>query len=174
MELKWIKERENTYKAGYRKMLKKFFRLPNGKLQDYDIKNEGKTACILALTPKNKVLLEKVYRPGPEKILLEMPGGFVEKGEDPQKAIERELLEETGYRGEIEFVGTLLDDAYSNRIRHTFVAKNCRKVKKPELEEDEIFELVKMSLKDFRKHLQKGELTDSASGYQALDYLGLL
>jgi len=37
------------------------------------------------------------YRHGSETVILEIPGGCVDPGEEPIKAAERELLEETGY-----------------------------------------------------------------------------
>jgi ADP-ribose pyrophosphatase len=96
--------------------------------------------------------------------------------EDKIKKAEDELLEETGYKGKIEFAGTAVHDAYSSKIRHVFIAKNCIKVSEPRTtEEDEKFvEIIEMSLEDFRKHLRSGQLTDVESGYLALDYLGLL
>ena len=37
------------------------------------------------------------YRHALGEVMLNMPGGMVEEGEDPLAAIQRELLEETGY-----------------------------------------------------------------------------
>jgi len=118
--------------------------------------------------------LAKQFRPGPEKILLEMPGGTVDTGEDPEKAIKRELLEETGYTGDFKFIGASLDCAYSTMIRYNFVALGCHKIQEQKLEENEFIEVVEVSLNDFRKHLRKGELTDIESGYLGLDFLGML
>lgn len=156
-------------------MLKKTFILPNGQTAEYDIKDNGQTVCVLAFTSDNKIILEKVFRPGPEKILMEMPGGFVDEGEDPNKAISRELLEETGYSGDFEFVGTVIDDAYSNCIRNIFIGKNCKKVQDPKPEfDEENMEIFEMSLDDFKKHLRSGQLTDTEAGFMALDFLKLL
>jgi ADP-ribose pyrophosphatase len=119
-------------------------------------------------------VLVKVFRPGPEKVIMEMPGGFVKKGEDPTTAAKRELLEETGYSGDFELVGETLDDAYSNAVRYCFVATNCKKVQEPQWEDDEESEVVEMTLDDFRAHLRSGQLTDIEIGYLALDHLNLL
>lgn len=176
MNLSWKKIKEEKYKAGYRKLVKRTFLLPNGVEANYDLLDDGNDLCILALTPDNKVVLSKVFRPGPEKVLLEMPAGMLHEGEDPKKKADDELLEETGYKGKMEFIGTLIHDAYSNKIRYCFVAKNCVKIQEPTTtEEDEKFvEVVEMSVSDFRKHLKSGELTDVEVGYLALDYLDLL
>lgn len=172
--LSWKKIKEESYRAGWRKMIKKTFILLNGTEADYDIKDEGRTICGLVLTTENKVLLMKVFRPGPEKVLMELPGGFVNKDEELIDAAKRELLEETGYTGDFELVGNCIDDAYSNCVRHCFVAKNCKKIQEPKWEEDEKCELMELSLEDFRVHLRSGQLTDVEIGYMALDFLGLL
>lgn len=173
-DLNWKKIKEEPYRAGWRKMLKKTFILLNGHEFTYDTKDEGKMICGLSLTPENKVIITKVFRPGPEKVLMELPGGHMEPNEKPLDAAKRELLEETGYTGNFELVGECVDDAYSNAIRYCFVAKNCKKVQEPEWEEDEECEIIEMDLKDFREHLRSGQLTDVEIGYLALDHLNLL
>lgn len=170
----WKKINETPITAGFRKLLKKTFQLPDDRVVDFDIKQEGPAVCILSLTDSNKVLLVKQFRPGPEKILLEMPGGAVEKGETPEKAARRELLEETGYSGDFKFVGTCLDCAYSSMVRYVFVAKNCYKIQEQKLDDLEFGEVVEMPFMEFRNHLRTGELTDVECGYLALDFLGLL
>ena len=86
-------------------MLKRTFKLPDGKTADFDIIKSGAVVCTLALTPDKKVILVRQFRAGPEKILTEMPGGFIDKGESPKAAAKRELLERSGYTGEFKFIG---------------------------------------------------------------------
>ena len=171
---KWKKIKEESYKAGFRKMIKKFFILPNGKEMDFDIKHEGSPVCVLALTPDNNVVLAKQFRPGPEEVLLELPGGGSEEGESPLEAMERELLEETGYKGDMKEVTTCFDCAYSTCVRHCFVATNCVKVQEPQFDEGEFIEIAEIPLSEFRELLRSGCLTDVEVGYLGLDYLGLL
>lgn len=173
--LKWEKIGEDThFKAGWRKMIHRKFKLLNGKEAEYDLKDEGMSVNILALTPENKVILVEVFRPGPEKVLKELPAGMINKDENPMDAAKRELLEETGYEGELELVAQTIDDGYSNCVRNCFVARNCKKTSEPEWEDDEICNIVEMDMVDFRKHLQSGQLTDIEVGYLCLDYLKLL
>ncbi len=171
MNLKWQKIKQTSYKSGYKKMLKKTFKLPGGQVKDYDIRDEGNQINIVAITPKNKVILVKIFRPGPEEILMEIPGGSADKNEKPLDAAKRELLEETGYSGEFELIGSVIDDAYSNCIRYTYLCKNSQKVQDPKREEDEIMEVVEMDINEFKVHIRSGRLTDTESGYLALEYL---
>lgn len=159
---------------GRRKITKRIFELPDGQHQEFDIKLEGNPVCVLALTKENRVILAKQFRPGPEKILFELPGGGTERGETFEQAIVRELLEETGFIGDIQFVGTSLADAYSTLLRYNFVATSCKKVAEPKNPEHEETEVVIMPLDEFRQHLRTGDLTDVTTGYLGLDFLGLL
>jgi len=170
----WRKLGERMLYDGYRSVLGRRYVLPNGSERELEIKLEGPTAVVLALTADDDVLLVREFRPGVEEELLELPGGAVDEGEEPLEAARRELLEETGYGGELEYAGGMVDCAYSTRIRHTFVARGCVKVQEPTPDEGESPELELVSLGEFRKHLRGGQLTDVGPGYLALDHLGLL
>jgi ADP-ribose pyrophosphatase len=125
-------------------------------------------------TKDKKVILAKQFRPGPGKVFNELPSGGIEKKESLEEAIQRELLEETGYIGKIEYVGKSYADGYSNMIHHCFVAIDCEKVAEQKLDEGEFVEVVLLSLKEFRELLRSGDMTDIQSGYMGLDFLGLL
>ncbi len=167
-------KREQIFSKYSCKIEKVDYKLPNGTVSDFYIKGEGVVVSSLALTPDNQVVLVKQFRPGPQKVLLEIPGGGIEPGEDHLTAAKRELLEESGYQGEFEFIGTCLDDAYSTMIRCCYVATNCKKVAEPIETPTEKTEPVLLNLQEFRKLLRSGEMTDVEVGYLGLDYLGLL
>ena len=166
--------REQAFKKYSRVIDKVIFKLPDGTETDFYLKAESPAASMLALTPDNQVILVRQYRPGPQKILLELPGGFVDPNEDPAATASREFLEETGYKGDFEFIGTCLDDAYSSMKRYCFVAKNCTQVGEPQNTDTEHTEVVLLPLDEFRKLLRSGEMTDVEVGYLGLDYLNLL
>lgn len=171
----WLElSREQVFKKYSRSISKVMFRLPDGSESDFYIKEESPAAGVLGLTDQNEVILVKQFRPGPKKILNELPGGFVDPGENALEAIEREFLEETGYAGEFEFVGTCLDDAYSTMVRHCYVARNCKKVAEPTHTQTEQTEVLLVPLADFRALLRSGEMTDVEVGYLGLDHLQML
>lgn len=168
----WEKLNETPYKAGYRRWINKEFELPNGKIADFDIKHEGETAAVLAITLENKVLIARQFRPGPEMIIDELPGGAIDKGEEPIDAMKRELLEETGYTGDLEYLGKSMSCAYSTRICHHFLARNCKKIQEPDLDDTEFVELIEKSIEDFKKQLDEGMFSNERTAYRGLKRLG--
>jgi ADP-ribose pyrophosphatase len=174
MNLAWEKISEEKYRAGHRRILRRVFRLPNRTEDTFDIHDEGRSVSILALTADQHVLIAKQYRPGPEKVVLDLPCGMIEKGESPLIAAKRELLEETGYVGELREIGTCLESAYSTKVRHNFVATNCIRVSEPMLDATEFIDVVQLGVPEFRTLLRSGELTVVETGYLGLDALGML
>lgn len=55
---------------------------------------------VLAVTPDRQMVLVNQFRFGVNALSWELPGGVIEKGEDPLAAGVRELEEETGFVGE--------------------------------------------------------------------------
>ncbi len=67
--------------------------------------NPRPTATLICMKNNNLLLVRRAKNPG--KGLWCLPGGFVERGETPEKAAERELMEETGLRGKAKtLIGT--------------------------------------------------------------------
>jgi ADP-ribose pyrophosphatase len=168
----WQKRAETVAYDHFRRVLSRTFELPDGTVADFEVLDLLDCVAVLALTPDDEVLLVEEFRPGPEAILLELPGGVVERGQAPIDAARAELLEETGYEGDLIEVGTIVRDPYATNLKHVFAATRCRRVANPE--KPDLTAPTLMPLKTFRKHLREGRLTDSEAAYRALEELGLL
>ncbi|WP_420641585.1 NUDIX hydrolase [Candidatus Leptofilum sp.] len=102
---------------------------------------------VVALTPEGKVVMIYQFRHGTAEITLEIPGGMVDPREnDPAEAIQRELLEETGYVAEeIIHIGTVAPNpAFLSNRCHTYLALNARWQQEPQFDgaEDIAVELI--------------------------------
>ena len=171
----WRKVDESRIKGGYRKVLRRTYELPDGTRQEFEVKEEPDGAAIVALTQGGEVLLVRQYRVGPEAVVDELPGGYIDPEEAPEVAAVRELLEETGHRAaSIEYIGSSLDCAYSTRRRHHFLATGCVRVSESIGAGIEDLEVVPVTLTEFRERLRSGQLTDAGTGYRCLDAAGLL
>lgn len=170
----WQKRMETDVFASSRRISRKTFVLPNGAEAEFEIKQEPRCVCVLALTTRQTVLLVQHFRPGPEAILLELPGGGVGPDEDPASAAARELLEETGYRGELKLAGSNGHCGYSTRRTSHFVARSCVNVPEPTPDELEFLDVVEMSLADVQQHRRSGHLTDVAGASMGREKLNVL
>lgn len=83
---------------------------------------------VVPVTEDGRVVLVRQFRAGSGGVTWEFPGGVVEPQEAPEKAVVRELEEESGFRaGEVSRVATVLPNpALLRNCMHIFLAKGCR------------------------------------------------
>lgn len=136
--------------------------LPDGKaaIREY-VKHVG-AVCVLALTERCEVVLERQFRYPFHKELIEIPAGKLDSAdEDPMEAALRELREETGYvPAEICHIGdfygspAILDE----NIRMFFATGLTRE--RQSLDEDEFLEVFTMPLEEAVQKVLSGEIAD--------------
>jgi ADP-ribose pyrophosphatase len=160
--------------SGFMRIVTRSYILPDGRASDWDLLDGKQTIAVLAFTPELKIVLARQYRPGPNLVLNEMPGGAVDPGEQPAEAALRELLEETGYVGEVEVLGSTWLSASATTLRFVAIVRDCHQIDGPRPTGDEFCVPVLVDLADFRSQLRQGALTDVDLGYLALDLVGLL
>jgi len=86
-------------------------------------KEKDKNAVAIIVNNDNKILLLKRGAGAPwMPNKWSLVGGGIEKGETPQKAIEREILEETGLEIK-KFVKTLTIERHADSIEHLFACR---------------------------------------------------
>lgn len=159
---------------GWLKIHRRTYRLPDGRTVEWDMHAGGETVAVLALTPEHRLVMVRQFRPGPDKVVLSLPGGMVDPGETPLDAGERELREETGYRaGQVELVVSAIRNA-SPFHRHVLIARDCTPGHALDLDDYEDCEPVVMEVADVRAELRAGRMTGTEQAYLALDHAGLL
>ncbi len=94
---------------------------------------------IIGLTKDKKVILIEQFRHGAEEIILEIPGGMIDDGEDAETAAKRELLEETGYSSEkFVYLGkSRPNPAIQDNLIYHFLALDCEKTGETNFDENE-------------------------------------
>jgi 8-oxo-dGTP pyrophosphatase MutT (NUDIX family) len=118
---------------------------------------------VIALTPDDHVVFVWQYRFGTDAMSLEIPGGVIDAGEDPQKAAARELLEETGYTA--ESIEPLLvvepNPALQNNRCYTFVARGARPTDSTRFDAMEELETALLPASRLPELLDSGQITHS-------------
>src|SRR6056297_1524195 len=71
--------------------------LPDGVESEREyIKHPG-ASVIIPYNEAGEIILIKQYRYPTQKVMLELPAGKIDPGENPEESINRELAEETGF-----------------------------------------------------------------------------
>lgn len=173
MNLRWEKISEQRIQINrWRAMTKKRFRLPHGHVGDFYTWAGHTIICALVVTTDGKVVLAKQFRPGPERVMFELPGGGVEPGETPRRAVVREVLEETGYKGRVRFLGKTSNDGWRNHPRYHFLITQARQATGPIPEVTEAIEVVTVSVPVLMRMVRMNQLTDFETAIRGLEELG--
>ena len=154
---------------------------PDGKIvTPYYVYEFPDWVTAFAITKEGKVIMEKQYRHALGQVHYEIPGGCVDKSDVSfQAAVERELLEETGYKFDhIEFIGNTSANPSTNaNMMHLFLATGGEYVQKPELDEGEDIEVHLFTIDEVKELVRSNQIIQSMHVtciLYALERLGLL
>jgi ADP-ribose pyrophosphatase len=116
---------------------------------------------VVPLTADGRAILIRQFRIGIEANTLEIPGGMVEPGEDPEAAAARELLEETGFRaGEMVRLGAVHPNpALQSNLCHSYLALGCERVHGGAQDAGEDIEVVLVAASALQRMVRQGEIT---------------
>jgi ADP-ribose pyrophosphatase len=114
------------------------------------------------------------YKHGLGRSSWQVVGGYLEADEEPLLAIQRELLEETGFQAEqwLELGSFVMDANRHVGVGHFFLARNARKVTAPDHDDLEKFNVRWVSLFELKQALFDGRV--GIISYAANIALGLL
>jgi len=119
-------------------------------------------ACILPVDSDLNCYMVKQYRSGAGEVLLEVPAGKIEKGEDPYECAVREITEETGYRAnKVESLGVVCaTPAYCSERIHMYLATDLV-YDGTNPDNGEFLSTVKIPLTDLVKMCDEGIIKDA-------------
>lgn len=111
---------------------------------------------------EDKILFVKQFRYPMKEVLLELPAGKLEKGEDPFFAAQRELEEETGYCAkkwtDLGFVYT--SPGYSDEKLYLYKAEDLYFTQRHP-DEGEILQPLEINIDEAIKMINDGEICDA-------------
>jgi ADP-ribose pyrophosphatase len=118
---------------------------------------------IIALTGDKKVLMVSQYRHGTGEVSLEIPGGAVDPQEEPMKAAQRELREETGYESsQWHFLGQVRPNpAILNNACYLYLALDAKHVAELDLDEAEELEVSLHDVNEISRLIRSGQIQHS-------------
>lgn len=136
----------------------------DGRRFTHDVVEHPGAVVMVPLLPDGQVLMVRQWRNPAGQVLLELPAGTREPGEDPEVTAARELQEECGYRaGRITRLGAFYAaPGFCSELLHVYL---CEELTPSRLDgdEDEAIETAHMPLPEALALAARGGLPDAKS-----------
>ncbi len=118
--------------------------------------------AILALDREERLVLVRQYRHAAGEVLLEVPAGKLEPGEEPLRCAQRELAEETGCRGGAwsRLTQFYSSPGFCDEQIHLFMAKGVVPGEPLAADDDEVLEPLWLDLEEAQHLLAEGRIND--------------
>ena len=135
--------------------------LPNGAQASREVVEHPGGVCILALQEDGTVPLVRQFRYPLGDVLLELPAGKLEYGEEPRPAAIRELGEEVGLEpGEMTELGYIhVSPGFCTEKLYMYLARDVKEVP-VHPDEDEFLDIVYLPFDQLVERVMSGEITD--------------
>jgi ADP-ribose pyrophosphatase len=136
--------------------------LPNGLGRQKVIVHPSNAVAILPIEGARCKLIRQ-YRYAIDDYIFEAPAGALEAGEDPLAAAGRELIEETGFTAQIiEPRGFIITTpGYTDEKIFLYEAHGLTPSQEFDKDEDEVIEVVDISVRDLNKMILDSTLVDA-------------
>ena len=149
--------------SGFLSIMQADYKLNNGKIinRDYLLKNNhsGSSCNVLPITKEGDVIFVVQPRVQIKRTVgIEIPAGLVEDNENPDDAVRREFLEETGYTSDnfIHLVECYQDEGCSQAIVNSYLALDCYKVSDQNLDDDEFISVFTCTFDEAKELIEMG------------------
>jgi 8-oxo-dGTP pyrophosphatase MutT (NUDIX family) len=122
----------------------------------------GVAVVLVPVDAGGRILMVRQYRHPAGKWLLELPaGGMDDDDASPEEAAQRELREETGFRGKLTRIGGLyLAPGYSEEYQHVYAATDL--VEDPlDADDDEDLRLESVSVDEAIRYVGEERICDA-------------
>jgi len=161
-----LHERQELFKGNFLHALRDTVRLPDGKLATREYVIHPGAVVVVPLVQgedgQTRVVLERQFRFPVGQVMVELPAGKLEVGEDPLLCGQRELLEETGYTAsEWARAGQMhLAIAYSTEVIHVYFARGLT-LGQQQLDAGEFLDVFTATPQELVQWCRKGTVTDA-------------
>jgi ADP-ribose pyrophosphatase len=137
-------------------------RLPNGRETTREVVVHRGAVAVVPLTADEKVVMVRQFRQAAGEVLMEIPAGTLEHGEDAMQCADRELQEEIGFKAEemTLMFRSYLAPGYSSEMLHTFLARGLVKAS-AHRDADEFIEVVEVPLDEAVELIRAGTIKDA-------------
>lgn len=138
-------------------------RIGDGSVREREVVEHTGGVSVVALTPEDEVLLVRQFRYAQQEVLLELPAGKLERGEDPFEAMRREQREETGTHCDryISLGVCYPTPAYDTERIYLWAGRIAGEVVPQHLDDGELLEVERMPLREAEERVLRNEIADA-------------
>jgi len=138
--------------------------LPDGRESTREIIEHAGAVAIVALDKEGQIIMVRQYRKPVEQVLLEIPAGTMEEGEDPLLCAQRELREETGYTAGSwqKILSYYSAPGFTDELLHLYLATDLSDGE-TQPDEDEFVETAILPLEQAYQLIFDGQIIDGKS-----------
>lgn len=121
----------------------------DGSFQTYEKLKRPDTVLIIPVIPEGNIIMLDEEQPG-KVPFTSVPGGKIDKNEEPLEAAKRELMEETGFEANnYIFWFAIQPISKIDWTIYVYIAKGCKKANQPRLEAGEKINIKMVTLDQF-------------------------
>lgn len=126
-------------------------------------------AVLAAITPEGRMVMVRQFRKPAERVMLEVPAGKIDVGEEPVQAAVRELKEETGYTaGKVKHLTSFYPSVgYAEEVLHLYL---CTDLTAGDtcFDENEAIDIEEMDVDTLYHMVMAGEIQDAKTAIAVL------
>lgn len=136
--------------------------LPGGGESEREVIRHPGAAVMVPVTEEGSILFVRQFRYPIDEILLELPAGKLDPGENPAGCAQRETAEETGFRPKkVEKLGQFFTaPGFADELIHAFLVTDLEWAPEAEADADEVVEVVSLTLDGYQEMVARGEIRD--------------
>ena len=153
---------EKKYDGAFLSVKKDEILMPDGKTAFREVVERGAATAILPIDSMGNIILVRQYRHPFQEMILEIPAGIMEEGEEPAECEKRELEEETGFKAkELEFICEMYPTpGFCMEKLYLYIADELEQGKQ-HFDEDEFIEVEKYTLQQALDMVRDGKIKDA-------------
>ncbi len=156
---------ETVYDGKLFRVVREMVRLPDGRERPREIVKHPGAVALVPVDSEDKLILVRQYRRAADRVLLEIPAGTREPGEDAETCALREVQEETGYKANkvTKLGGFYSAPGFCTEYLECFLLTDLEEITDIEGDEDENIEIERLSRDEAIEAIQRGDICDAKS-----------
>ena len=156
--------KETIYSGKLFKVYRETVKLPNGNVRPREIVVHPGAVALVVVDSEKRLLLVRQYRRAADRVLLEIPAGTREPGEDAESCAKREVIEETGYeaRAVRRLGGFFSAPGFCTEFLDCYLLTDLAE-KHGQADDDENIEVERLTAEEAIAAIRSGEICDAKS-----------